>query len=107
MSETLPDLIEEVISHSDLSESGVGIAAIIAQADEDEMASLLESLPIEQRLSLWQTLPDHKKLDILIAMRGDPREVLVRATEPENGISCLLVLKRKTCLNWPTHCLKS
>lgn len=83
MSETLPDLIEEVISHSDLSESGVGIAAIIAQADEDEMASLLESLPIEQRLSLWQTLPDHKKLDILIAMRGDPREVLVRATEPE------------------------
>ncbi|MFT6329512.1 MAG: magnesium transporter [Bermanella sp.] len=83
MSELLPDLIEEVISHSELSDSGIGVAAIIAQADEDEMALLLESLPIEQRLSLWQTLPEHKKLDILIAMRGDPREVLVRATEPE------------------------
>lgn len=83
MSEQLPDLIEEVISHSELSDSGIGLTSIIAQADEDEMALLLESLPIEERLSLWQTVPDHKKLDILIAMRGDPREVLVHATEPE------------------------
>lgn len=83
MSEPLPDLIEEVISHSELSDSGIATSAIIAQADEDAIALLLESLPIEERLSLWQTLPDHKKLNILIAMRGDPREVLVRATEPE------------------------
>ena len=83
MSEPLPNLIEEVISHSELSDSGIGLTSIIAQADEDEMALLLESLPIEERLSLWQTVPDHKKLDILIAMRGDPREVLVHATEPE------------------------
>ncbi|MFQ3248713.1 MAG: magnesium transporter [Glaciecola sp.] len=83
MSEQLPDLIEEVISHSELSDSGIGLTSIIAQADEDEMALLLESLPIGERLSLWQTVPDHKKLDILIAMRGDPREVLVQATEPE------------------------
>jgi magnesium transporter len=83
VSEQLPDLIEEVISHSELSDSGIGLTSIIAQADEDEMALLLESLPIGERLSLWQTVPDHKKLDILIAMRGDPREVLVQATEPE------------------------
>lgn len=83
MAEPLPDLIEEVISHSELNDTGIGISGIIAQADEDEMALLLESLPIEERLSLWQTVPDHKKLDILIAMRGDPREVIVRATEPE------------------------
>ena len=81
MSDPLPDLIEEVISHSELNDTGIGVSEIIAQADEDEMALLLESLPIEERLSLWQTIPDHKKLDVLIEMRGDAREVLISATE--------------------------
>ncbi|MFT5276771.1 MAG: magnesium transporter [Glaciecola sp.] len=81
MSDPLPDLIEEVISHSELNDTGIDVSEIIAQADEDEMALLLESLPIEERLSLWQTIPDHKKLDVLIEMRGDAREVLISATE--------------------------
>lgn len=83
MSDLLPDLIEEVISHSELNDTGAGISEIIAQADEDEVALLLESLPIEERLSLWQSIPDSKKLDVLIEMRGDPREVLIRATEAD------------------------
>jgi magnesium transporter len=83
MSVPLPDLIEEVISHSELSDIGIAVSEIIAQADEDEMALLLESLPIEERLSVWQAIPDHKKIDVLIEMRGDPREVLIHATEPE------------------------
>jgi magnesium transporter len=83
MSEPLPDLIEEVISHSDLNVGTTSVAATIAQADEGEMALLLESLPIEERIALWHTLPDHKKLDVLIEMRSDPREVLIHATEPE------------------------
>ncbi len=83
MSEPLSDMIEEVIQHSDLSDGKSAISSIIAQADETEMALLLESLPIDERVALWQTIPEHKKLDVLIAMRGDPREVIINATQPE------------------------
>lgn len=81
MSEPLPDLIENVINQSEFSEGISDASSAIAQADESEMALLLESLPIEQRIVLWQTIPDHKKLTVLVEMRADPREVLVSETD--------------------------
>lgn len=82
MSEILPTLVEEVIQHSPANEELLGSATVIAQADEKELALLLESLPIDERLSLWDTIADAKKLDVLIEMRSDPREVLINSTDP-------------------------
>lgn len=81
MSEPLPDLIENVINQSEISDGVIDASSVIAQADESEMALLLESLPIEQRMQLWETIPDHKKLAVLVEMRADPREVLISATD--------------------------
>ncbi|QOL25634.1 magnesium transporter [Thalassotalea sp. LPB0316] len=78
MSEPLPDLIKEVLetSNDNITPSDVAI-----QSDSSELALLLESLPIDERIALWQTIPLAKKLDVLIDMRSDPREVLIKATE--------------------------
>jgi len=81
MSEPLAELIKEAIKISDDSVDTADLSSRIAQADEVDTALLLESLPIEERITLWHGLPDHKKLDVLIAMRSDPREVLIKVTE--------------------------
>ena len=83
MSEPLPDLIKNVINQSELSTGNLDAYSAVAQADQFEVALLLESLPIEQRIVLWNTLPDHKKLDVLVQMRAEPREVLVNKTDGE------------------------
>ena len=82
MAEPLPDLIEEVISASGVEGSAV-MPSIVAAKDEDELALLLESLPLGQRLDVWNNIQPHKKLDVLIAMRGDPRETLIKATDEQ------------------------
>ena len=66
MSEPLPDLIEEVISASN-DEGCKILPSIVASKDEDELALLLESLPLEQRIDVWNNIQPHKKLDVLIA----------------------------------------
>jgi magnesium transporter len=80
----LPDKIEEVINQSDLYSDTSDTATVLAQADKVELALLPESLPIQKRIILWQTIPDHKKLDVLIEMRSNPRSVLIHAPEPEH-----------------------
>ncbi|BFT32220.1 magnesium transporter [Alteromonas sp. D210916BOD_24] len=82
MSEPLPNLVEEVIQHSPAHLEQAGSATALAQADEKELALLLESLPIEERIALWDTIADSRKLDVLIEMRSDPREVLIKSTDP-------------------------
>ncbi|MGJ8692400.1 MAG: magnesium transporter [Thalassotalea sp.] len=83
MSDPLANLIKDVINSSDDDIITPEISTRIAQADDIETALLLESLPIEERISLWQTLAEHKKLAVLIAMRNDPREILIEATEAD------------------------
>jgi magnesium transporter len=80
----LPDKIEEVINQSDLYSDTSDTATVLAQADKVELALLPESLPIQKRIILWQTILDHKKLDVLIEMRSNPRSVLIHAPEPEH-----------------------
>lgn len=91
MSEPALDLIEEVILASDADDNdSATMSAIIAAKDEDELAFLLESLPLEQRLDVWHCIPQHKKLNVLLAMRGDPRETLINATEEQEWGSLFL-----------------
>jgi magnesium transporter len=80
VAELLPELIQEIVSAPERGEQD-SIAALIAAQDTDDLALLLESLPIEQRLSVWSTIAKRKRLDVLVAMRGDPRETLIEATD--------------------------
>ena len=80
MAELLPELIEEVVSAPERDEQDI-IASLVAAQDTDDVALLLESLPLDQRLKVWQGIPKRRRLDVLVAMRGDPRETLIAATD--------------------------
>ena len=82
MAEPLPDLIQEIVSDNSTDDTGAVLDAIVSQ-DDAAVATLLESVPVEPRLSLWQDLPSERKLDVLVEMRSDPREILIDATEEE------------------------
>jgi len=84
MSNNIPDLIEEAVIQTSGVNGVAEVSPLIEQANEDSLALVLESLPIEERLALWETIPNRKKLDVLIEMRSDPREVLIRSTEKQH-----------------------
>lgn len=83
MSEPLQNLIEEVIQQSQAESPVQTTTTVLAQADDKELALLLESLPIEERLALWETVADKRKLGVLIEMRSDPREVLIASSDDD------------------------
>lgn len=83
MADLLPDLIEEVVACDVLHEDST-IANTIATTDVENLALLLESVPLEQRLLSWQPIPNNKKLAVLVEMRGDPRSTVIdKITEEE------------------------
>ena len=79
MAEPLPDLIEEFVTDSMGDDPAVILTALSSQ-DTVYIASLLESLPVERRLIIWEGVPRDKKLSVLVEMRSDPREILIDAT---------------------------
>ena len=82
MAEPLPNLIEEIVADNG-NDDMQSVAESLLPAEHVEIATLLESLPVEERLSLWEALPDDRKIDVLVEMRSDPREVLISATEDD------------------------
>lgn len=89
MAEPLPDLIEEIVSDNG-NDDIQAVAEQLLPAEDLEIATLLESLPVEERMSLWEVLPDVRKLDVLVEMRSDPREVLISGT-PDDKWSAILL----------------
>ena len=83
MSEPLPELINDVVSAS-ADEAEEKLSAVLANQDFAAIALLLESLPLEQRLDIWRKLPNHKKLDVLVEMRGDARELIIKAESQDD-----------------------
>ena len=79
MAEPLPDLIEEFVTDSMGDDPAVILTALSSQ-DTVYIASLLESLPVERRLIIWEGVPRDKKLSVLVEMRSDPREILIDVT---------------------------
>ncbi|GAA0854384.1 magnesium transporter [Aliiglaciecola litoralis] len=79
MTELITDLVQEVVNIDDAADLEV-LNSKIAVQDEMDIALLLESLPLEQRLNIWEAVPKHKRLEVLVEMRGDPRETLLDAT---------------------------
>ena len=57
MAEPLPDLIEEIVADNGVDDFQA-VAEQLLPAEDVEIATLLESLPVEERMSLWEVLPD-------------------------------------------------
>ncbi|MBU2980068.1 magnesium transporter [Alteromonas sp. C1M14] len=82
MSEPLPDLIEELVSDTQ-NDDPAAVLTTLANEDNVSIATLLEALPVEHRIPAWESLPQERKLDVLVEMRSDPREILIDATPDE------------------------
>lgn len=76
MAEDLSSLINEVTDATE-SDQEILIGKMLVQREFEDVALLLESLPLEQRLLTWSSIPAEKRLDVLIVMRRDPRESLL------------------------------
>jgi magnesium transporter len=76
MAEPLPDLIEEIVADTGNDDMSTVLSSL-AVRDNLDVATLLESLPVEERRAVWEVLPRDRKLDVLVEMRSDPREILI------------------------------
>ncbi|WP_369600177.1 magnesium transporter [Hahella sp. SMD15-11] len=74
MSDELQELIEDVVEAEEAHADRKDIQHLLGDQEPEELALLLESLPVEQRVDVWRKLPADKQLDVLVAMRADPRE---------------------------------
>lgn len=72
----------------DTSENLRSVSEVMQQLEADDMALALEALPLEQRVPVWQSIPEDEKLDVLVAMRGEARLLLLRQL-PENELPAL------------------
>jgi len=79
MAEPLPDLIEELVSEAQ-NDDPAAVLTTLASEDDVSVATVLESLPVEHRIATWEGLPRDRKIDVLVEMRSDPREILIDAT---------------------------
>lgn len=73
--------IAELASHledEDATANARALAEIFQNLEPEDLALALESLPLEKRLAVWQQIPKDEQLDVLVAMRGEARLLLLR-----------------------------
>jgi magnesium transporter len=71
MNEELKESVRSVLSEQ--PEHG----ALMSEMSADDIALLLESVPIEDRLALWSKVGTEKRLETLICLRHDPRDSII------------------------------
>lgn len=78
--------IAELAAHLEEDDANAKARALAAEIfhnlETEEVALALESLPFEQRLAVWQLIPKDEQLDVLVAMRGEARLLLLRQLSP-------------------------
>ncbi|MEG3767322.1 magnesium transporter [Alteromonas sp. 14N.309.X.WAT.G.H12] len=82
MAEPLPDLLEELVADIQ-NDDPIAILTTLINEDDVSIATLLESLPVDHRIAIWEGLSRERKIGVLVEMRSDPREILIDAT-PES-----------------------
>ncbi|BFM50834.1 magnesium transporter [Marinomonas sp. THO17] len=68
-------LIEHLIQDEHSPES---INKLMAEYSPDDVALALESIPLEQRRQAWANIKQANRLDILVEMRGESRQLLLK-----------------------------
>jgi len=69
--------LAEDTEQQDLFETAVG------KLEPSELALLLESLPVDTRLERWPQIPAEEQVQVLVAMRHEPRQTILKQLEPE------------------------
>jgi magnesium transporter len=72
------DLIETLI-HGEHSPESVNKA--ISELTPDDVALALESIPLAQRKQAWANIKQANRLDILVEMRGESRQLLLKGLD--------------------------
>ncbi|GAA3930265.1 magnesium transporter [Litoribacillus peritrichatus] len=76
------DLVQQSIS-SLTRELGESPATINSLSSNEDVALVLESMPIENRLAVWQRLDLERKLGVLLCLRLEPRDSILAALSLE------------------------
>ena len=82
MSEEISLLVERLNDASDDAQMAVFEEAVI-ELESSELAFLLESLPLPERLDRWQQVPEEDRVDVLVAMRSEPRQTIFSTFDDE------------------------
>ncbi len=82
MSEEISLLVERLNDASDDAQMAVFEEALI-ELESSELAFLLESLPLPERLERWQQVPEEDRVDVLVAMRSEPRQTIFSTLDDE------------------------
>jgi magnesium transporter len=82
MSEEISLLVERLNDASDDAQMAVFEEAVI-ELESSELAFLLESLPLPERLERWQQVPEEDRVDVLVAMRSEPRQTILSTFDDE------------------------
>jgi len=88
MTEEISLLVERLNDASDAAQMAVFEEAVI-ELESSELAFLLESLPLPERLERWQQVPEDDRVDVLVAMRSEPRQTIF-ATFDDEQLQALL-----------------
>lgn len=75
MQEEISHLVERLTIAEDEDQKAVFDEAI-EELESTELAFLLESLPLDERLDRWQQVPETDQVDVLVAMRSEPRQTI-------------------------------
>ena len=78
MQSQVADLIETLI-HDEHSPESVNKA--ISELTPDDVALALESIPLAQRKQAWANIKQANRLDILVEMRGESRQLLLKGLD--------------------------
>jgi magnesium transporter len=88
MTEEISLLVERLNDASDDAQMAVFEEAVI-ELESSELAFLLESLPLPERLERWLQVPEDDRVDVLVAMRSEPRQTIF-ATFDDEQLQALL-----------------
>ena len=75
MNEEISHLVERLNIAEDEDQKAVFEEAI-EELESTELAFLLESLPLDERLERWQQVPEEDRVDVLVTMRSEPRQTI-------------------------------
>ncbi|MGD7035052.1 magnesium transporter [Methylotuvimicrobium buryatense] len=88
MNEEISHLVER-LNDAENEDQKTVFEQAIEELESTELALLLESLPLHQRLERWQQVPVEDRVDVLVAMRAEPRQTIIESFE-ESELQSLL-----------------
>lgn len=88
MNEEISHLVERLNEAENEDQKAVFEQAV-EELESTELALLLESLPLHQRLERWLQVPFEDRVDVLVAMRSEPRQTIIESLD-ESELQSLL-----------------